>query len=126
MHLLISLERLPAKLHSMHNKSCNKNDDGSDKETYWIMGLPVKVILEMNRHGLTVPREGAYCGGKLCKDTVTVTIDPPNDRVNKAIISHFKSLIMPPLFMPFSSPIFDEIVINNKKISFEDKVTEAV
>jgi hypothetical protein len=116
----IYLENLPSALIQMHKDLCvdmnNSVEKAEKSQEYTINGLDVNVTVNMVRIVRTVPEGAQYCGGKLSKDTVKVTVSPSNEEVEQGVASHFKNQIYHDFFTQLKFPMFNEIVINDKKV----------
>ncbi len=115
----ITLENLPAKLVRHHEKVRDVSSSINVKaheQDYVIAKLGVKVLVKMERTNIEIAEERAFCGGKLSIDKAWVIIYPPNAKVERVVSAHFKSQIIPPFFSVPAMPMFDEVLINNRKI----------
>jgi hypothetical protein len=116
----LSLEKLPSALTRMYNDLCKGMNYGVKRaeknQEYIIDGFAAHVIVNMVRVVHSIPEGAEFCGGKLSEDMVKVTISPSDKKIEQAVASHFKSQIFPALFMAPEMPMFDEIVINDKKV----------
>lgn len=115
----LSLENLPSALTQMHHDLCYgmKGVTREEKrQEYVIDGLAVNVIVNMVRVVRSLPEGVQFCGGKLSEDKVNVTVNPSNEKVEQAVAAHFKGQVFPAMFMAPEMPMFNEVVINDKKV----------
>lgn len=118
------LGNLPSNLAQLHLDLCSgMGKSGTTREEKYkefvintIDGFAVNVIVNMVRVRQSTPAGMQVCGGKLCQDTAKVTVNPSNEKVENAIAGYFKSYINPSVSMPSGTPMFDEVVINDKKV----------
>ena len=48
---------------------------------------------------------------------VEVTVSPSDKKVEQLIASHFKNQVIPVMFMGPQMPMFDEVMINDTKVT---------
>ena len=92
------------------------NNEESSRE-YLIEDLSVKVLVNMVLVKTQLPnplptRSQIY----RCDDIASVTISPPNKKVEDVVKHHFKSQMMPQTVEGVVKPRFAEIVINGTKV----------
>jgi hypothetical protein len=94
----------------------NGSTKDEKRQEYIIDGLAVNVIVNMERIIHSIPADVQFCGGKMNEDKVNVKVSPSNEKVEEVVAAHFKSQVVELMFMPTAIPVFDEVVINGRKV----------
>lgn len=114
------LENLPMELtlqfHKLRDDCRDKNVKAEASKIYVIDGLATTVLVNIARTSYDYSEVVASGRGKPSDDTVTVTIDPPNEQIEQVVASHFKGKIIPAYSGYPQVSLFNSITINDKKI----------
>ncbi len=118
--MTLSLENLSSVFSKQYDELCESRPEHGVKTENEYLSLVgdsrVEVTSKMERMVHKIPDGAAFCGGKLSTDTVVVTVNPPDEKIEQAVASFFKSRVFPAMFGAPAMPVFDEVKINGKKI----------
>ena len=119
--MTLTLDKLPQELFKQHGLlwitggHLSATGNPTSVQEYSIDSLGVNLLVNMELVQTKFNKE-ALRGVVRCEDIVSVTINPPNEKVEDVVKHHFKSQMMPQTVEGVVKPRFAEIVINGTKV----------
>ena len=115
--LLHFFKDLTEQYHTLLQKSVKQvNVEVENSQTYHLDALDTisKIQVTLKRLQQEVHPTGDFMGAKVSKDSVVVSIEPSNEKIERAVLDYFKTQHIPVFLGGHPNPQFDLISINGR------------